>query len=147
MHQNCTAWNVSLQGKIFHLSKYPNERFYRFFVILLICRMYEEDDPDFCNHAQARICRNLKYNLEQLRIRSDRDTYLTMIERILVGPSNIRATEADLLLGINSDLYNKFRSKRRDIIESGERPSWKEAEAQGYVEFIGGEKHSPLSPR
>ena len=113
----------------------------------LMFRMYEEEDPEFCNHAQSRICRNLKYNLEQLRIRSDRDTYLSMVEKILVGPSSIRATEADLLLGINPDLFNKFRTKRRDMIETGERPSWKEPEAQGFVEYIGGDKPSPLSPR
>ena len=29
--------------------------------------------------------------------------------QILVGPAGIKATEADLILGINIDLFNKFR--------------------------------------
>ena len=37
--------------------------------LVLLPRYGEDESGEVCTHAQARICRNLKYNLEQIKLR------------------------------------------------------------------------------
>ena len=53
---------------------------------------------------QARVCRNLRYSLAHLKSR-DKQTYLAILDSIVMGPSHISATEAEALLNINSYLF------------------------------------------
>ena len=53
---------------------------------------------------QARVCRNLRYSLSHLKSR-DKQTYLAILDSIVMGPSHISTTEAEALLNINSYLF------------------------------------------
>lgn len=53
---------------------------------------------------QARVCRNLRYSLAHLKSR-DKQTYLAILDSIVMGPSHISAAEAEKLLNINSYLF------------------------------------------
>ena len=53
---------------------------------------------------QARVCRNLRYSLTHLKSR-DKQTYLAILDSIVMGPSHISAMEAETLLNINSYLF------------------------------------------
>ena len=54
--------------------------------------------------VQARMCRNLRYSLGHLKSR-DKQTYLAILDSIVMGPSHISANEAEALLNINSYLF------------------------------------------
>ena len=44
---------------------------------------------DDCVHPQARICDNLRYSLEQLKLRTDKDLYLAIVESVVIGPAAV----------------------------------------------------------
>lgn len=76
-----------------------------------------------CSHPQARVCRNLRYSLGHLKSR-DKQTYLAILDGIVMGPSHISANEAEALLNINSYLFKKSAARRSELISTGERPAW-----------------------
>ena len=79
----------------------------------------------------TRIVTNLRYNLEQLKVSSSREAYLTLVESVVVGPASLRAADLEQLLGINSDLYSRARTRRKELVEGGLRPSWEDAGRRG----------------
>ena len=84
------------------------------------------DSFEECSHPQTRIVTNLRYNLEQLKVSSSREAYLSLVESVVVGPASLRAADLEQLLGINSDLYSRARTRRKELVEGGLRPSWGE---------------------
>ena len=44
---------------------------------------------------EERICRNLKYNLEQMKIADDKEGYLKIIDSIIIGPDIVRNVKPD----------------------------------------------------
>ena len=84
------------------------------------------DSFEDCSHPQTRIVTNLRYNLEQLKVSSSREAYLSLVESVVVGPASLRAADLEQLLGINSDLYSRARARRKELVEGGLRPSWGE---------------------
>ena len=91
---------------------------------------------------QARVCRNLRYSLGHLKSR-DKQTYLAILDSIVMGPSHISATEAEALLNINSYLFKwvtlKLKAKTGADLSIGrallEEQNWS---AQGSVQRGGG---------
>ena len=63
-------------------------------------------------HPQGRICENLKYGLQQMRYRGQKEAYKAIVEALVVGPEVIRAAEAEDILGLNQELVYKTRAKR-----------------------------------
>ena len=61
--------------------------------------------------SQRAICKNLSYSLDQLALSSDADAYMSIFERIVVGPCNLKDTELELCLGIQSDLLRRRKMK------------------------------------
>ena len=39
---------------------------------------------------EERICKNLRYNLEQMKIAGEKETYMKIVDSIIVGPEIIR---------------------------------------------------------
>ena len=90
-------------------------------------RFYESHElPEDCSHPQTRLVTNLRYSLEQLKVAGDRAGYLGLVERVVVGPAALRATDVEHLLGVNTDLFNRARGKRKAMVEGGLKPSWSE---------------------
>ena len=85
---------VALRGRRLH--KVPRQQFAATLRWCLI-------SPLWCMW-QARVCRNLRYSLAHLKSR-DKQTYLAILDSIVMGPSHISATEAEALLNINSYLF------------------------------------------
>ena len=48
--------------------------------------------------VEERICRNLKYSLEQMKIAGEKDSYLKIIDSVIVGPELVRNVKILLLL-------------------------------------------------
>ena len=68
-----------------------------------------------CFHPQSRICSNLRYNLHQMRVRSQRDPYTTLVEAVAVGPETVTNVEAERILGIDKQVFQKSRASRRNV--------------------------------
>lgn len=66
-----------------------------------------------CRHPQARMCDNLKYNLHQLKMRGQRDAYMSIVDAVVVGPEVVRTSEAEDILGISNDLVLRCRARRK----------------------------------
>ena len=75
--------------------------------------------------AEDRICRNLRFSLEQMKIAGNKEDFLNLVENILVGPEYIKRSEMEELLGVNTDIYSEIYLKRRALMDEGLRPSWK----------------------
>ena len=39
---------------------------------------------------EERICRNLKYSLEQMKIAGEKDNYMKILDSLIVGPEIVR---------------------------------------------------------
>ena len=75
-------------------------------------------------HLASKICSNLRYSLEQLKLTSDKETYSRIVDSVVVGPANVKAADIERILGINVEFFNKGKKKRKDLIEEGSKPSW-----------------------
>ena len=62
-------------------------------------------------HSQSKICNNLRYSLEQLKLSSDKETYTKMVDSLVVGLANIKVADIETILWINSDIFNKSKKK------------------------------------
>ena len=40
--------------------------------------------------AEEKICKNLRYNLEQMKVAGERDDYMRIVDSIIVGPEILR---------------------------------------------------------
>ena len=93
-------------------------------------------------HSQTAICRNLAYNLEQLKLSTDNDAYMSIVDSVVIGPDTLKNTEAETCLGIWSQDFNRSLKKRDILIESGSKPSWAndglELKQREWGEPIGG---------
>ena len=78
--------------------------------------------------VETGICKNLRYSLEQLKISGEKETYMKLVDSILIGPETVRQSDMEDLLGINMDIYKRSIKKRKDLIGGGFRPSWKTEE-------------------
>ena len=89
--------------------------------------------------SQNKICSNLRYNLEQLRLSSDRKTYTKIVDSVVVGPANIKADEIEHILGINIEIFTMSKNKRNDVIYGGSKPNWTETKetVPGYISTDG----------
>ena len=47
---------------------------------------------------EERMCRNLKYSLEQMKIAGEKDNYMKIIDSVIVGPEIVRNVQILLLL-------------------------------------------------
>ena len=47
---------------------------------------------------EEKICRNLKYSLEQMKMSGDKDCYMKIIDSIVIGPDLVR--DAKIVLNI-----------------------------------------------
>ena len=70
------------------------------------------DDYLRCSHPQARICQNLRYNLHQLRLRGHEDKLQTIVDSVVVGPTEVETIEIDEILGVRTDEFLKSKFKR-----------------------------------
>ncbi|XP_071744301.1 uncharacterized protein [Lepeophtheirus salmonis] len=77
----------------------------------------DNEDPEYCRHPQSRICDNLKYNLQQLKLRSQKDTYLAVVDAAIIGPEPVRSYEVESILGISNDTFLKTRLRRKEALE------------------------------
>ena len=75
-------------------------------------------------HTQSKICTNLRYSLEQLKLSSDKETYSKIVDSVVVGPANVKAADIEKILGVNIEIFNKSRKKRNAMIDDGVQPSW-----------------------
>jgi hypothetical protein len=74
--------------------------------------MEEDSGPE------ARIVANLRHTLEQLKVSSGKsESYMRLVESVVVGPASIRHSDIEHLLGINSDLYSRARARRQAVIK------------------------------
>ena len=64
-----------------------------------------------CRHPQGRICDNLKYGLQQMKYRGQKDAYKAVIEAIAVGPEVVRTAEVKDILGLNPETILKARAR------------------------------------
>ena len=87
---------------------------------------FPEEVPSSTRHiaTQSKVCRNLRYSLEQLKLSSDKETYTKIVDSVVVGPEHVKAADLEHILGINSDMFTKSKKKRNDLIEGGSKPSW-----------------------
>ena len=61
---------------------------------------------------QARICTNLKYNLQNQR---HTETYMSLVDAIVSGPQVVRSSEAEYILGIGPGAYLRSRNRGKVI--------------------------------
>ena len=52
-------------------------------------------------HSQTAICRNLAYNLEQLKLSTDNDAYMSIVDSVVIGPDTLENTETEIYLTIS----------------------------------------------
>ena len=70
-------------------------------------------------HSASKICSNLRYSLEQLKLTSDKETYSRIVDSVVVGSADVKAGDIEKNLGIIVELFNKSKKKRNDLIEGG----------------------------
>ena len=51
---------------------------------------------------EEKICRNLKYSLEQMKMSGDKDCYMKIIDSIVIGPDLVR--DAKIVLNIKGSV-------------------------------------------
>ena len=73
--------------------------------------------PPNCRHSQGRICENLKFGLQQMKYRGQKDAYKAVVDAIAVGPEVVRTAEAEDILGLTSEIIHKARARRGISIE------------------------------
>ena len=62
---------------------------------------------------EESIVRNLRFNLEQLKVLGDESSYMDLVEKLVIGPTPIRATHMEQLLGIDPDLVSRASRSSR----------------------------------
>ena len=67
--------------------------------------------PPNCRHSQSRICENLKFGLQQMKYRGQKDAYKAVVDAIAVGPEVVRSAEAEDILGLSTAIIHKARAR------------------------------------
>ena len=75
--------------------------------------------------VESGICRNLRYSLDQLKIAGEKETYMKLVDSVLVGPETVKQSDVEDILGVNMDIFKRSIKKRNDLVLRGFRPSWK----------------------
>ena len=75
--------------------------------------------------VESGICRNLRYSLDQLKITGEKETYMKLVDSVLVGPETVKQSDLEDILGVNMDIFKRSIKKRNDLVYGGFRPSWK----------------------
>lgn len=70
-----------------------------------------------CRHPQGRMCENLKYGLQQMKYRGQKEAYKAVVEALVIGPEVVRSSEAEDVLGLSSELIHKTRARRGLSVE------------------------------
>lgn len=70
-----------------------------------------------CRHPQGRMCENLKYGLQQMKYRGQKEAYKAVVEALVIGPEVVRSSEAEDVLGLSSELIHKTRARRGMSVE------------------------------
>ena len=83
--------------------------------------------------VESGICKNLRYSLEQLKIGGDKETYMNLVDSVLVGPESVKQADLEDILGVNSDIYRRSMKKRKELIDGGFKPSWKTEERSHMI--------------
>ena len=101
-----------------------------------------------CQHAQARICDNLKYGLQQMKYRGHKEAYKAVVEAIAIGPEVVRTAEAEDILGLNPEIILKARARHGINIEDDMETGTSGIEYDPYEEKRGrGGRQSRLGLR
>ena len=75
--------------------------------------------------VESGICRNLRYSLDQLKIAGEKETYMKLVDSVLVGPETVKQSDMEDILGINMDIFKRSIKKGNDLVCGGFKPSWK----------------------
>ena len=75
--------------------------------------------------VESGICRNLRYSLDQLKIAGEKETYMKLVDSVLVGPETVKQSDVEDILGVNMDIFKRSIKKRNDLVSGGFRLSWK----------------------
>ena len=92
---------------------------------------FSKIDTDIRRHdegLESRICRNIRFSLDQLMLAGDRDMYTRVLDTCVLGPVSLSLSELCQVLGVNSEMAAGARRKRQDLVEK--RPSWLERERE-----------------
>ena len=73
--------------------------------------------PPNCRHSQGRICENLKFGLQQMKYRGQKDAYKAVVDAIAIGPEVVRTAEAEDILGLSSEIIHKARARKEVLNE------------------------------
>ena len=80
---------------------------------------------------EDKIVKNLRFSLEQLRLVGDEVSYMDLVEKLVMGPAPLKASQMEQLLGINPDLVSRATSISSSTSRPGERRSGKEKNRKG----------------
>ena len=69
-----------------------------------------------CRHPHGRICDNIKYGLQQMKYRGQKEAYKAIVEAIVVGPEVVRSSEAEDILGKLKLILGGFFCKNSILI-------------------------------
>ena len=55
--------------------------------------------------VESGICKNLRYSLDQLKIAGEKETYMKLVDSVLVGPETVKQSDVENILRINMDIF------------------------------------------
>ena len=81
--------------------------------------------------SQRAICRNLSYNLQQMKVSEDRTGYTAVVDSVVCGPCTLKDTEVDLCLAIPSQEFRRSWSRRTQMVGRGKVPDYGNSDSEG----------------
>jgi hypothetical protein len=70
-------------------------------------------------NSQSKICQNLRYSLEQLKLGSDVAMYSKIVDSVVLGPALLNMDDVENTLGIEREAFDESNIKRQCI-----QPTW-----------------------
>ena len=74
---------------------------------------------------EGKICHNLRYSLEQLKLGSEFDMYSKIVDSVVPGPAKVNVDDVENTLGIDGEAFAESNKKRNDLISGAIQLSWK----------------------
>jgi len=60
-----------------------------------------------------KICGNLLYSLERMKLNSEKEAYIELVDSVVIGPANLHASDVENILGVNMEIFNHSKRKRK----------------------------------
>ena len=102
-------------------------------VLIFLFRFPKQNVRIKSSETYNKICGNLLYSLERMKLNSEKEAYIELVDSVVIGPANLHASDVENILGVNMEIFNHSKRKRNQMIDDGTKPTWSKKEERSDI--------------